>query len=352
MMDDEKKGPLELTYRVVSRWKRFFAFLLDACLVIIVGLALASASTNVAYNLPVYQENVETMMEIEIESGLYLRDGNGGTVDIVEEADLSETSTEADYRAANSSFDSALTEFFASPYFFPDGNGNSIYEGLKAGENCLKVEIDGKSTPYFTENAEGALVPAFDEKTMYSFYVETIDGTAIPLIATLGPYIDASRAVFLSMVIAIGIAVLLSLMLVFLVPPLFFKRGRQTLGLKAFRLAVLTPEAVPPSIKRTLSRGAILVFVELGLSFFSFGVPFLLTATMFMLRKDRSSFHDYVTGTYVVDASEMPVFLSVEDYKKKTGASTPIDLVTPTNDMGRPKVSYRKAPDGGEDTEK
>lgn len=344
-MDEPK---IELTYRVVSRWKRFFAFLLDSCLAIIVGLGLASGATSLARQLPVYSGNVETMMDIELESGLYVRDGNGGTVNLVENAGIIETSTEADYRLANSAFSTALDAFFASDLFFPEGNGEATYEDLKVGDKCIMVEIDSKTQPYFAENADGDLVPAFDEKTMYGFYVEAIEGTAIPYISTLEPYIEASRAVFLTMVIAIAISVLLALSIVFLIPPLFFRRGRQTLGLKAFRLAVLTPDAVPPSIRRTLARGSLLVLVELALSFFAFGLPFLTAATMFMVRRDRQSFHDYVTGTYVVDASEMPVFLSLEDYQKKTGASTPIDLVTPTNDMGRPKVSYHQ---GGEDGE-
>lgn len=348
-MDEPK---IELTYRVVSRWKRFFAFLLDSCLAIIIGLGLASGATNLARHLPVYGDNVETMMDIELESGLYVRDGDGGTVNLVENAGISETSTENDYRLANSAFSTALDAFFASDLFFPEGDGEAIYEDLKIGDKCIMVEIDGKTLPYFTENAEGDLIPSFDEKTMYGFYVEAIEGTAIPYISTLEPYIEASRAVFLTMVVAIAVSALLALSIVFLVPPLFFRRGRQTIGLKAFRLAVLTADAVPPSIGRTFSRGCLLVFVELGLSFLSFGVPFLTTATMFMVRKDRSSFHDYVTGTYVVDASEMPVFLSIDDYRKKTGASTPIDLVTPTNDMGRPKVSYHKADEDREEPEK
>ncbi len=311
---------IELSYHMASRWKRAMAFLIDMAIAFVLALALAAGFGAIVYSSPAYLSAVTTMDEEELRSGLYEESENGTELITVLHA-VEEGSSPGAYREANSLFSASLDDFFSDPHFFPGGEGMGIYDDLRFGEGALL--LDGE--PYFEIN-DGHCVPRFDEESMYSFYVEAVEGTAVPYISTLESYIDASRSVFWQLFLAIAGALLLSLLLVFVLPPSFFRRGRATLGMKCFKLAVLTPEAIPPSFSRALARNLLLVLVELFLSVFAFFLPFLVSTSMWLIRRDRSSFHDYVTATYLVDASETPVYLSFKEYLANNRASTPIDL--------------------------
>ncbi len=302
------------------------AFLIDMSLSLILGLAIGIGIVALVAQAPFYQTAVSTMDEIELRSGLYEENEEGETSSITELYAVSEEEANPDYAAVDSLFATALEHFFSDPYFFPEGEGLTIYEGLKSGEGALIYEGNEGNGAYFRRDENGNLVPRLSSEAMYSFYVEAIDGTAIPYISTAPAYIDASRTTFLSMGGSLLSSLFLGIFVPFFVPPLFFKRGRQTLGMKALKLAVLTAKAVPPTPGRTIARSLLFLFVEVLLSIFAFLIPILVSITMVMVRRDRQSFHDYVTGTYVVDCSDMPVFLSYEDYAEKTASATPIDL--------------------------
>lgn len=323
-MDSQK--PLELVYRPCSRWRRAMSFLIDGALSFILGLAIGIGVVALVTQSSFYQGAVGTMNEIELRSGLYEERDEGGTIAITELYAVSEEDPDPDYAASDSLFATALDAFFSDDYFFPEGDGASVYDKLKIGDQALIYQGNEGNGPYFRRDEEGNIVPRLSSQAMYAFYVEAIDGTAIPLISTVEAYIDASRTTFLSMGGSLIGSLFLGAFLSFFLPPLFFRRGRQTLGLKAMRLAVLTAKAVPPSLSRTAARSLIFLLIEVLLSIFAFLLPLLVSITMVMVRKDRQSFHDYVAGTYVVDSSDMPVFLSYEDYVKKTGSPTPIDL--------------------------
>ena len=302
------------------------AFLIDMSLSLILGLAIGIGIVALVAQSPSYQTAISTMDEIELRSGLYEENDEGQTSPITELYAVSEEDADPDYEGVDSLFATALEHFFADVYFFPEGDGASVYEGLKSGEGALIYEGNEGDGPYFRRDESGNLVPRLSSKAMYSFYVEAIDGTAIPYISTVPSYIDASRTTFLSMGGSLLSSLFLGIFAPFFVPPLFFKRGRGTLGMKALKLAVLTAKAVPPTPGRTIARSLIFLFVEVLLSIFAFFIPLLVSFTMVMVRKDRQSFHDYVSGTYVVDCSDMPVFLSYEDYAEKAGRATPIGL--------------------------
>lgn len=303
------------------------AFLIDLSIGLILALAIGAAAMAGFSKAPFYEGAVATMDEIELRSGLYEKEEGGGTVAITESHAVGDDDENPNYSAADTVFATALDQFFADAYFFPEGDGMEIYSALKYGDDAIIYEGSEGNGPYWRREADGTLVPRLSSKAMYSFYVEAIDGTAIPYVSTVSEYIDASRVAFLTVGGCLVFSLFVGLFVPFFVPPLFFRRGRQTLGLKALKLGVLTSEAVPPSLKRTIARNLIFLLVEVLLSIFAFMIPLLVSITMTMARRDRQSFHDYVSGTYVVDASEMPIFLSYDDFVSKAGASTPLDLV-------------------------
>lgn len=321
-MTDER---IELEYQIASRWRRFAGILIDLALSFLLTLTLGIGFVSLFSSLPGYVDGMSYMEETELRSGLYVRD-EGVPTRITDVYLPEENFGESDYARLNATFDTALVDFFSDAYFFPEGDGLEIYEDAKYGNDAVLYNLDGSTTYYWTYAEGGALVPRYDETVMYGFYVDCIETVAVPYISTLEAYIDASRIVFWSMLGAVLLSLFISLCVVFLIPPMFFKRGRQTLGLRLMKIGILTSDAVPPSWKRTLARGLILVLVEFMLSLFSFFIPFLVSFTMAMVRKDKQAFHDYMTGTYLVDVSETPVYLSKQEYLGEITRKTPLDL--------------------------
>lgn len=321
-MAEAESQPVTLEYPKAGFAKRIFAFLFDFLCAALLASCFVALGSVVLTNLPFYAEAASAMDAIELESGLYAQSGDS-VVPITEIYVVSSSSSSAaDYASLNAEYEAALTAFYSSTEFFPDGEGIAEYEALKIGPDALTYDNGGISVPYWEyqvgESGEGSIVPSCDDETLNSFYVTAVDDCAIPTIAKQSAaYIDASRIVFASSASEIIISFLLGVLVFFFLVPLFFPRGYPTLGKKLFRLAILDASALSPSRKTYLFRSAVYFFLEFTLSLFSFLIPLFVSFTMFAVRKDGQSFHDYVAGTYVVDASDEYIYRSRAEYDER-----------------------------------
>jgi uncharacterized RDD family membrane protein YckC len=313
--------PIELEYKKASWVKRLFAFLFDFVCAAVLATCLSAGGNAILEKSPSYLAAQDTMGEIELASSLYLKSGSSiVSVTTAWAFDDSESHEESEYKALDADYERSLTEFYGNPDFFADGTGEQKYLSLKVGDGA--IERGKNKGPYwhYVAGSEGStsLEPMVGYEALVSFYEEAIDNHAIPLIGTQRPeYIDASRLVFWSAFLLIYLLSLLSLFIFYCLIPLFFKRGWQTLGKKVFKLSLINARAVNPSAGQFWARSLILFFVEFVLGSAAFGVPILVSFTMMMKRRDGQSFHDYVTGVYVIDSSDDTVYFSFDEYQKR-----------------------------------
>ncbi len=133
---------------------------------------------------------------------------------------------------------------------------------------------------------------------------------------------------FLTLVI-VSISLLLSLLTVYFIVPLFFKNG-QTLGKKIFGLAVMRSNCVQASKPvlfirtlfglytiETMFPVTLVVMIYFGVmgsvGRLTIGLLFLLQAGVLIASKNRSSIHDLLSDTVVVDMASQRIFATQEE---------------------------------------
>ena len=108
-------------------------------------------------------------------------------------------------------------------------------------------------------------------------------------------------------------AYVLAAILVYFIPPLFFRRGRQTLGKALYRIGLVDKNIFSPTLPRYLARFGIFFISEMLLSIITFGAPFIISFTMMLFTKNKQGFPDYLLGLNEVDGSKQKIYYNKID---------------------------------------
>jgi uncharacterized RDD family membrane protein YckC len=305
---------ITLEYYKAPFGKRLFAFFFDLILMSVVALGFFSLTRLILEKSPSYQSAFDTYVRISTDSGLYVYKETNDNLVTIDEYYNSET-----YEVRNDKEETALSAFYQKEEFFDQkdaSSGLALYQAQKIGDKRIGAD---ESLDYFVYDSSKVLVsnPSYSAEKMHAFYSTAINN-AIQYLNNVDAYVSASKTLSLSVnFIIIPCSISLSFLIFeFLIPLLFFRRGWQTLGMKVFSLSLLNAQAISPSFKSFLARFLWMFFVELLLSSMTFGVPVIVSFSMFAFRKDGQSFHDYMSGTYMVDSSEQSIYLSKEERDK------------------------------------
>ena len=182
----------------------------------------------------------------------------------------------------------------------------------------LDARLDGK--PLYVRDENNNIVlnneVSSDAKNRSAYYEliysPFIDDRCFPFLASNVPEyrkltrIDFNFLVFLEIPVAYGLAGFLT----FFVPPLFFRRGRQTLGKALYRIGLIDSRILSPTFPRFLARFAIFFFGELVLSLFTFGIPYIISTSLMIFSKNKQGFPDYMLGLIEVDTSKANIYLN------------------------------------------
>ena len=112
--------------------------------------------------------------------------------------------------------------------------------------------------------------------------------------------------------IEIPVSLTLSCFLVYFVPGLFFRRGRQTLGKALFRVGLVDKNITSPRIGRYTARFFIF-YGEIVLSLFTFALPLLISFSLMAFSKNKQGFPDYMLQLTEVDTSKAKIYLDKYD---------------------------------------
>ena len=170
--------------------------------------------------------------------------------------------------------------FEGEPYFVLE-DGVVVTNKLSAGGTCL-----AKNEDYYTN--------------VYKIYVVQQCGGYL---TTLFPeYLNASRLTSNILFFAeLPIAFSLAAILTYFVPPLFLRRGRKTIGKLIYKIGLVDPRYLSPTFPRFLIRFLIFFVFVLTLSFFTFGIPLIISFSMMAFSKKKQGFPDYMVGCIEVD---------------------------------------------------
>ena len=307
---DEK---IELEYYKAPMSKRTFAFFFDFICMAILALGFFVAGRSILEGSEFYTSAFDTYVTLSRDSHLYVyEEADDHLVTITEYASV----TFDEKKEEQVSFlEERLSAFYVEdPLSIFDGHGQDVYNAHKVGESAILRE---NKLPYFALNSASIPEAIVSSEELLPFYQEAML-LAQGHLGDSDEYATASQTLskaYNLYIIPSSIA-LSFIVFEFLVPLIFFRRGYATLGMKTFKLALLTSGAVSPKFPRFLGRFAWMLIVEVLASMMTFGVPLFLNVGMAFIRKDGQALHDYMAGTYMVDASDQSVYFSKEEYLK------------------------------------
>jgi uncharacterized RDD family membrane protein YckC len=310
---------MEVTYERAPYSRRIFAFLFDLVVVFILGSLIAWGFYSALPSLPFYQAASASYDSLQLSSGLYIK--NGESI-----AKIDKFYADTDKAESNRYYEDALTSFYQNTTFFSDPEaGAALYHDQKVGQKAI---VDSNGETYWTVNASGNVVvkDGVSDDSLNAFYVTALDDYAYSYLTNNADYVSASRTLTWSGLISIPVALNVTMLFVCLLVPLCFSRGKQTFGKAVFHLAVLNVHACSVSWGHYLARFLFLLLVEVDLSLVSFGIPLIVSFSMFVFSKSGQSLHDYVCNTYVVDISAQSVYKNQAEYEDAMAKINAIDL--------------------------
>ncbi|MGN1261914.1 MAG: RDD family protein [Candidatus Enteromonas sp.] len=304
--------PINLEYFKAPMTKRTFAFFFDFICMAIVALGFFAAGRTIVENSGFYRDAFDTYVRISRDSALYTYEETEDY--LVTVTDYAKVTYAEDPSQRVAYLENRFRTFYvADPVScFENGEGAEIYASQKVGESAIK---QGDGSLYFALNSEQNPEPIVDDATLCAFYDEAMT-KALVYLSNNEAYVSATRTLNRTYNVAIiPISIALSFVVFeFLFPLVFFRRGYQTLGMRTFRLGLLTAEAVSPRFPRFLARFAWMLVVEVLASLVTFGIPLFFNIGMAFIRKDGQALHDYMTGVYMVDCADQSIYRSKEEY--------------------------------------
>lgn len=365
---EKSGGGITLEYPKAPMSKRMISILLDFVCVALVGLGCFVLVRLAMENSSWYNSAYESYMSICEQSHLYydVENSEGLTTMLTYVENATDEDGNALYTTEeqNDELEECLTHFYNSTgdLFFSIsesdeeyssysswretrasygdvnlGYGAYVYYNQKIGTSAYTYD----GTSYFLLNTSGEIVvnSALDAEALHNFYVSASD-QAQSYLANNDTYVEAARTLLVIVnFVAIPISLFTScLIFYFLIPLIFFRRGYQTLGMRPFHLYLLNAHAISPSFRAFLGRTLILFFVEIVGSLVTFGIPLIVSFSMLAFRKDGQCLHDYLSGTYMVDAADQSVYVSYDEYlmlrKKFESTEASNDLLLTPNPRG------------------
>ena len=303
---------VHLNYTSAKFHRRAFANLTDFIIFVLLFGALFLATRAIVMATPSYKTTAGTYLSMRIESGLYMPkdDDCQDTV-----AYLSDAANSYSGYAKKSLAKEGIEKFFVfTEKYGTESVSKEIHEDYDAYR--LRDGFSYKSVAYFIQNGDvieenPACEATFKEwfDYVYAPYInEHLHGY---LVARFPQYLELTKYETQMLLWAeITPAYLLAGILTYLVPPLFFRRGRMTLGKAMYRIGLADRRLLCCPFPRFLGRFAIWYFAELCLAPFTLGLPYIISFSLMAFSKKRQGFPDYMLGLYEVDVTKDKLYFS------------------------------------------
>ena len=316
---------LRVEYTKPKFWHRCMANFVDFFIMLLTFLGLFIGTRAIVQATPSYKSLINQMSDMQIASGIYRESESGNTatknIDIIYYTDtyvnvygrefevkeepegkngicVKSIDTFIKFCKKNSSEEryNELVSYYDSARLDPVLNGIHYFvkDGDKIVANPTLAEDATKSKNYY-EN----IYKPFIEKICIPFFTSNVPGYR-QLVRT-----DYRLLLLLELPVAYALAGILT----YLVPPIFFKRGRKTLGKALYHIGLIDSRLLSPAFPKFLARFAIFFFAELILSLFSFGVPYIISFSLMAFSKKKQGFPDYMLRLYEIDTSKANIYM-------------------------------------------
>ena len=300
----------KFTRKLAASFMDAFIFSLLSLLFVVISKALGDVT-------PTYKQNSSELDTIKLDSGLFLEDNDGLVRDVVTIYNLD---TETNSSVVEKEVVNSINNFFT----YVDNNlTHELYESMIKEFDELRLDqkliysYEGNTYKLFIQK-DGKVVKnnevVIPSKSYISFYKDYIDNYAlgyfhskIDRVVTLEKYFSYVMA------IEVIVGVLVGSIINYYVFPLIFRRNRYTLGRLTYKIGLVNKDVLHVSFGQFTLRFLIIFFLEIALSFVTFGIPIIFSFTMSLVTKKKQYFHDYLLGIEEVDLQDNQVYYSKDE---------------------------------------
>lgn len=310
------KTEIKITYHAPKFFHRVIANLIDILLFALSFFCLFLSLRWIIQSTPHFNDVNSKMNQIKIDSGLYIENSKGEIRDVITYVGLVDLDSYAKVVYARNSIEQFLS--YCEEVCDKDTAKEikNSYDEHRLDDN-LK---DKNNEPYFIKNDDSIVIKNTDCKAtnieyFNNFYTPFIDDVLQGYLLTSVPnYYDYTKYMSnMLFYIELPISYLVSGILIYFVPTLIFKRGRKTFGKAIYHIGLVDARMLNPTFAWSFARFAMFYFLELILSMFTFGIPYLVSFSLMAFSKHRQGFPDYMLGLREVDTSDHKIFFDYDE---------------------------------------
>ena len=300
----------KFTRKLAASFMDAFIFSLLSLLFVVIFKAIGDVT-------PTYKQNSSELDTIKLDSGLFLEDNDGLVRDVVTIYNLD---TETNSSVVEKEVVNSINNFFT----YVDNNlSHELYESMIKEYDELRLDqkliysYEGNTYKLFIQK-DGKVVKnnevVIPSKSYISFYKDYIDNYALGYFhSKIDRVVTLEKYFSYVMSIEVIVGVLVGSIINYYVFPLIFRRNRYTLGRLTYKIGLVNKDVLHVSFGQFTLRFLIIFFLEIALSFVTFGIPIIFSFTMSLVTKKKQYFHDYLLGIEEVDLQDNQVYYSKDE---------------------------------------
>lgn len=310
---------IEIKYTRAKFHRRLFANLVDILIFALLFVGCFIGFRSLVVNSSTYKTNEAQLVQIKRDSGIFINDPSGALRDVITifNNDDALSMGQKKNKAKN-----AITTFFE---YAEEVCSPEVYLTMTKEYDDFRLELKEGETYYFViDNGEiketGELLESKYYENVYAKYIDKY--CQAYLVKYIPHYYDLTKYMSNMLILCeIAPSYLVSGILTYLVPPLFFRKGKKTLGKALYRIGLVDSRLLNCTYPRFFARFAIFYFGELLLSLLSFGLPYIVSFSIMVFSKKKQGFPDYMLDLQEVDTSKAKIYNSLEEVT--------VDQITP-----------------------
>ena len=289
-----KKMSLVVKYKKCSDLKRVMAFIVDFFFTLLLTLLLLASSLAIFYATPNYKEALSIQENLKEKSALFI-DGK--------EAPLYLSENSLTIKEQAKGLDELMANFYEDPYFFKDNNEINEYNNRKLNEtyNGYNLFKEENNEIIFTFNN----VP---DNTYLTYLTSEYNTYALSSFRNFDEYINTTKFISLTILLLIIFTFLFSSIIFYFLIPFLSKNNRATLGMKIFKLGLISNSNYSLTKKEFIYRFLFFFVIEYILGFLSFFIIPLISLSFMLLSKNSLPFHDLLLNSKMIDVSGVKIF--------------------------------------------
>ncbi len=285
---------LVVKYKKCSDLKRVMAFIVDFFFTLLLTLLLLASSLAIFYATPNYKEALSIQENLKERSALFIEG---------KEAPLYLSENSLTIKEQVRELDELMTNFYENSYFFKDNNEINEYNNRKLNEkyNGYNLFKEENNEIIFTFNN----VP---DNTYLTYLTSEYNTYALSSFRNFDEYINTTKFISLTNLLLIIFTFLFSSIIFYFLIPFLSKNNRATLGMKIFKLGLISNSNYSLTKKEFIYRFLFFFVIEYILGFLSFFIVPLISLSFMLLSKNSLPFHDLLLNSKMIDISGVKIF--------------------------------------------